>query len=197
MGNEGPMEPAAQETAPQPGLYDQLEALPEHLRGEIVGGRLYVHPRPAPRHLHATAALDRTIGRAYGDADGYPGGWRIYLEPEIHFLRKVEVDVPDLAGWRRERMPTLPTTAFFETVPDWVCEVLSPGTGTYDRTIKMPIYARFGVAHAWLVDPDARTLEAFALEAGGWAPFGVFRGTRTVSLPPFVETPLDLGRLWA
>jgi Uma2 family endonuclease len=64
--------------------------------------------------------------------------------------------VPDLAGWRVERMPSLPETAYFELAPDWVCEVPSKSTESVDRQQKLPLYATHGVRHAWLVDPAVR-----------------------------------------
>ena len=114
----------------------------------------------------------------------------------MHFVRDTEVAVPDLAGWRRERMPALPEDHRFSIVPDWVCEILSPGTARKDRALKLPLYARFGVAHAWLVDPMARTLEAFALRDGLWSLAGVFKDDDTVVAPPFDAAPFGLAVLW-
>ena len=113
-----------------------------------------------------------------------------------HFIRDVEVAVPDLAGWRRERMPALPEDHRFEIVPDWVCEILSPSTARKDRALKLPLYARFGVAHAWLVDPAARTLEALELREGLWSLVGVFKDEDTVAAPPFAAVPFGLAVLW-
>ncbi len=185
------------QTADEYSLYDRLVDLPETLTGEILNGQLHARPRPAPRHLHATARLDRTIGRGYGDGDSGPGGWWILVEPEIHLVRDVEVAVPDLAGWRRDRMASLPETAYLDIAPDWICEVPSPSTASKDREIKMPLYARHGVSHAWLVDPDARTLEAFELRGGAWSESGRFAARDRVALAPFDAITLDLTDLWA
>jgi len=179
------------------GLYDQLLELPETLTGEILNGQLHAQPRPAPKHLHTTSRLDRTIGRRYGDGDGGPGGWWILVEPEIHFVRGMEVVVPDLAGWKRVRMASLPATAYFEVAPDWVCEVLSPSTASKDRAIKMPLYARYGVSYAWLVDPEAHTLEAFELQRGAWIESGRFAARDRCAVSPFDAITLNLADLWA
>ena len=136
------------------------------------------------------------IGSAYHRGRGGPGGWWILVEPEIHFVRDAEVLVPDLAGWRRERMPRLPKDHRIEVVPDWVCEILSPSTARKDRMTKMPVYARYGVAYLWLVDPLARTLEAFALREGRWTVMGLFQEQEAVSVEPFQEIALELGALW-
>ncbi len=105
--------------------------------------------------------------------------------------------MPDLAGWRRERMPSLPDDAFFTLPPDWVCENLSPSTSRIDRTRKLPIYARAGVSHAWLIDPATQTLEVYRLESGHWIVAATHGGDERVRAAPFEATALDLARLWA
>jgi Uma2 family endonuclease len=124
------------------------------------------------------------------------GGWWIIDEPEVHFVRDTEVCVPDIAGWRRERLPRMPRGHRFEVAPDWVCEILSPGTARKDRVVKMPIYARHGVGHLWLVDPLERTLEAYALHDGQWLVIGLFDGDDVARVAPFEELALNLAHLW-
>ncbi len=170
--------------------------MPENLTGEIINGQLYAQPRPTNRHALVESGLAMDIGSAYHRGRGGPGGWWILVEPEIHFVRDTEVLVPDLAGWRRERMPRLPNDHRIEVVPDWVCEILSPSTARKDRMTKMPVYARYGVAYLWLVDPLAQTLEAFALREGRWTVVGLFQEQDIVSVEPFQEIALELGALW-
>lgn len=177
--------------------YELLEALPEGVAGEILAGRLHTLPRPGGPHARATVRLDRTVGRGYDDGEGGPGGWWILIEPEVHLIRDTEVCVPDLAGWRRERMPALPEGHRFEVVPDWVCEVLSPSTAAKDREVKMPLYARFGVAHVWLVDPRRRRFEAYVLDQGRFRCVAVAGGGETVAVTPFEAVALKLDRLWS
>jgi Uma2 family endonuclease len=177
-------------------LYSELEALPENLVGEIIGGELHVQPRPAAPHALAGSSLGADLLGAFQRGRGGPGGWWIIDEPEIHFVRDIEVLVPDIAGWRRERMTRMPPDQRFEVVPDWVCEILSPSTARKDRVIKMPVYARFGVAYLWLVDPLARTLETFALESGRWVVTGQFKDEDIVAVPPFEALSLELVTLW-
>ena len=175
-----------------------LEAVPNNKVGEIITGTLYVLPRPAPRHGHASSVLGIEIGGPFQRGRGGPGGWRILDEPELLLGPKGDEDVliPDIAGWRIERMPRLPSTARYTLAPDWVCEVLSPGTVTVDRAEKMPAYARHGVRHAWLVDPIARTLEVFMLEKRRWVLLGVYGGSAIVRAEPFDAIELDLAALW-
>ena len=187
----------APKTHAKPATYDDLRRLPAHLVGELVGGELRVSPRPAPAHARAASILGAELtgpfDRKPGEPGG-PGGWWLLDEPELHLHG--DVVVPDLAGWRRERMPALPEDHRFEIVPDWVCEILSPSTARKDRALKLPLYARFGVAHAWLVDPAARTLEAFELREGLWSLVGVFKDEDTVAAPPFAAVPFGLAVLW-
>ncbi|HRE54299.1 MAG TPA: Uma2 family endonuclease [Candidatus Competibacter sp.] len=187
------LEPAT----PPVDLYAQLEALPDHLTGEIIGGHLYAHPRPAGPHTSAGSGLGGELYGPYQRGRGGPGGWWILDEPEVHFIRDVEVAVPDLAGWRRVRMPRVPRDHRFEIVPDWICEILSPSTARIDRVVKMPIYARYGVPYLWLVDPLAHILEAFALRDERWTVIGLFQEQDTVTVEPCAEVALDLGGLWA
>ena len=178
-------------------LYEQLESLPEGLTGEILNGQLHTQPRPAGPHARAESELNIDIGSAYGRGRGGPGGWWILVEPEIHFVIDVEVVVPDLTGWRKERMPAIPEGHRFEVVPDWICEIVSPSTASKDREVKMPIYAHYGVAYAWLVDPKRRTLEAYVLAGGAWQLLAEASGNETIAVAPFDALQLDLSNLWS
>jgi Uma2 family endonuclease len=175
--------------------YNDILAAPENRVAEIIDGQLYTQPRPAPKHAVAASSLGTEIGPPFHRGRGGPGGWWILDEPEVHLGR--HVIVPDLAGWRRERMPALPETAWFELPPDWVCEVLSPSTARIDRIKKMRIYAEYGVAHAWLVDPLAQTLEVFTLEGGRWVLSDSFEEADEVRAVPFDAIAFSLGDLWA
>lgn len=175
--------------------YDDLLAVPEPLVAEIVYGVLHTHPRPRPKHARTSSALGMEIGSPFDRGKGGPGGWWILDEPELHLGEHVLV--PDLAGWRRERMPKLPQTAWFELPPDWVCEVMSPSTARLDRLEKRDIYGAFGVPHLWLVDPDARTLEAFALRDRQWLLLATHAGDEEVAVAPFEAITFPLGVLWA
>jgi Uma2 family endonuclease len=144
-------------------------------------------PAPAPfRGSQITGPYD--LGR------GGPGGWWIVDEPELHLGE--DILVPDLAGWRRERMPGYPDVPFFTLAPDWVCEVVSPGTERLDRTRKLPSYARAGVGHAWLINPLARTLEVLRLEHGRWSLLATHADDDIAHAEPFEAMELDLLLLW-
>lgn len=147
-------------------LYEQLMDLPAELVGELVNGRFLTHPRSAWVHLLAGSRLCTDIEGPYGRGRGGPGGWWILVEPEVHLILDTEVVVPDLAGWYWEHLPTPPQGHKIQVPPDWVCEILSPTTGTIDRKAKVPLYAHHQVPFAWLVDPRGKTLESFELLAG-------------------------------
>jgi Uma2 family endonuclease len=184
------------QTAQKLSLYDQLMGLPEGLTGEILNGQLYTQPRPAGPHALVESSLEYELFGPFHKGRGGPGGWWIIIEPEVHFIRDTEVLVPDVAGWRRQRMPDIPRDHRFEVVPDWVCEILSPSTAGKDREIKLPIYAHYGVQYVWLVDPLARTLEALGLQDGKWVQLGSFRDDDRVSIAPFAEISIALPDLW-
>jgi Uma2 family endonuclease len=105
--------------------------------------------------------------------------------------------VPDLAGWRRERMPKMPNVPAFELPPDWSCEVVSPSTERIDRARKMGIYARVKVGHLWLVNPLVRTLEVYRLDGDGtWTLMATHEGNARVRAVPFDAVELELSRWW-
>jgi Uma2 family endonuclease len=166
-------------------LYGAIERLPEGVVGEIIDNQLYTHPRPAGPHSDAASVLLIDLGGPFYRGRGGPGGWRIMAEPELHFRRDAEILVPDIAAWRRERLPELPADQRFEVVPDWVCEILSPSTASTDRQIKMPVYARHGVAYLWLVDPTAKRIEAYARDGRDWQRIGTVEGESDIRVAPF------------
>lgn len=177
--------------------YQDILDLPEHVVGGIIDGELYTSPRPASPHARASSAIG---GDLFGSFDGppgappEPGGWWILDKPEIHFGD--DVVVPDLAGWRTERMPAMPSVPHFELAPDWVCEVASPSTGALDRGRKMHVYAGENVPHLWLVDPLPKTLEIYRLESGRWIVAATHAGTERVRAEPFEAIGLSLQRWW-
>ena len=175
-------------------IYADIEALPPSTVGEILYGALHAHPRPSPRHSRAAGRMNAELDGPFDRGRGGPGGWLFLPEPELHL--GPHVVVPDLAGWRRERMPRLPETAWIETAPDWVAEILSPSTQGIDRTDKLSIYAEFGIGHAWYVDPLAKTLEVLRLTGDKWLIAATFKEAERVAAPPFESHKFALDVLW-
>ena len=179
-----------------PATYYDIEALPPSWVGEMLDGTMYGHPRPAVGHAESQMRLGQLLSPFQVGFEG-PGGWRFMMEPELHFGD--DVLVPDLAAWRVERMPAPPnpSTPYLTLAPDWVCEILSPGTRGIDLRRKLPRYLEVGVGFAWILDPLDQTVEALVAEDGAWKRSAVVEGARTEALAPFVEVPLNLGRLWS
>ena len=175
-------------------VYADIDALPSNMVGEIIFGVLHSHPRPAPRHAVAANAVAYEITGPFGRGIGGPGGWIFMVEPELHL--GTHVIVPDLAGWKRERLTPFPETAYIETPPDWICEVLAPSTQAIDRTDKLTVYAEFGVKHCWYVDPIARTLEVMALAGDKWMIAATFKNDDAVAAVPFEVHTFGLDGLW-
>ncbi len=177
--------------------YEDVLSAPPNMIAEVIYGVLHTQPRPAFRHANASSHLGVLIGGPYRFGVGGPGGWVIYDEPELHLGSEPDILVPDLAGWRRERLAELPEDAAWTSIaPDWICEVLSPSTQALDRAEKMEIYLREQVGHAWLVDPIARTLEVYRLGDGVWQRVAAFRDDAIVRAEPFDAVELQLQLLW-
>ena len=160
--------------------YEDVLAAPPHVIAEVAHGVLHTQPRPAVPHARASSVLGAQLGGPFDRGKGGPGGWIILDEPELHLGSEPDIVVPDLAGWRRERMERVPMeAAFIRLAPDWLCEVVSPSTQAFDRGDKMDVYARERVRHAWLVDPLAKLLEIWRLEGDKWLRIGSWRGDAT------------------
>ena len=182
------------EPAKRKATYADLEAVHPHLVAEIIYGSLVTHPRPTPRHALAHSALSIELGDPFQRGRDGPGGWFFLTEPELHFGSNVVV--PDLAGWRRERLKPFPETASISIAPDWLCEILSDSTESYDRKEKREIYAAAGVAYLWLLDPRQKFLECFTLVAGQWLLTNTFSDGESVIAPPFEAARFAISQLW-
>lgn len=185
------------DAAPRLATYEDLLRLPEDVRAEVIGGRIVTAPAPLPKHSRVQRSLARFIGGPFDDDDGRggPGGWWIFVEIDVA-LGPHDIVRPDLAGWRRERLPEPGDQRPISVVPDWVCEVLSPSTATRDKVHKRNLYAECGIPHYWMVDVDARTLEAFQLENGRWVLIGSYADDASVVIAPFDAIELEVGRLF-
>lgn len=175
-------------------LYDEIRRLRAGLTGEILEqGVVRVMSRPGRGHRRAHKLLLASL-RDF-DAGDRGAGWWIELEVELR-LPGDRLAVPDLAGWRVQRVPELPDENPLTTLPDWCCEILSPSTARDDRRLKLPLYASSGVAHVWLVDPEARLVEVFETRAGKPTLIATAADDETVALHPFQSVPIELTRLW-
>lgn len=188
---------ASMDAARKLATYDDLLALSEDVKGEIIHGALIVLPSVLPRHSNVQRGLGRFVGGPFHDDDGRggPGGWWIFPEVDVR-LSAHEIVRPDMSGWRRERLHEPWDKRPIDVCPDWVCEVLSVSNTAHDRVTKRHLYARSGVPYYWIIDPVACTLEALQLRDGVWVDAGPYDHTAIVRVPPFEAIELELGRLF-
>ncbi len=172
--------------------YADLKALPDNLVGEIIDGNLWASPRPLTTHAIAVREVIRQLGPAIDDKG--PGGWVILSDVGVrlgpHLL------VPDIVGWRRERMPVVPTVSVVELSPDWVCEAMSPTTAALDRGRKRELYAIGRVGHLWYVDPLHKLIDILTLDGDSYRMTATVEHDDTGAFPPFDDVEVDLARLW-
>lgn len=180
--------------------YQDVVNAPDDRVAELIGGQLFLSPRPRSRHSHTCVRATADLVRPFQDGEDGPGGWYFLIEPELWLGPPDDVRaltlVPDMAGWRRERMGDLHDVLGHTVAPDWILEVLSPSTRRLDRVHKLPRYAAAGVGHVWLADPEVRTLEAFRLDGERYTLLGTFTEEKPVAIAPFDAVDLDLGRWW-
>jgi Uma2 family endonuclease len=172
-----------------------IDALPPGIKGEIIEGVLYTMTRPRGTHQQAAVRIGHAVVGPFDLSISGPGGWQILPEPGIELPDTPEI-APDVAGWRRERVPVLAKDLPISVVPDWVCEILSPTTTRHNLLVKKPYYAKVGVAHHWIIDLSMRTVTALRLESGCWREVGVYQDEREARIEPFAAVPLDVARWW-
>jgi Uma2 family endonuclease len=180
---------------PRPAGWAEMLAAPEGVEAEVIGGELWTHARPRPEHGRAQSALSHGLFGPFDLGRGGPGGWWLINEPDVAFGEH-DIVSPDVAGWRRERVPELPRQRPIPIRPDWVCEVLSPSTARRDRRDKAALYLGAGVPWYWLVDTRARLLEAFEATDGRWLRLGAWSEADVARVPPFDAVDLFVADLF-
>lgn len=174
-----------------------LLAIPEDERyHEIIDGELVRKAMPSARHGGSQANLVVSLGGPYGRRTGgdAPGGWRFLTESEVRFDDR-QIYRPDIAAWRRERMPRLSEEFPIALRPDWVCEILSPTNQRNDTVKKMRTYQRAGVPHYWLVDPVNEVLVVYRWTAEGYLLVQSAQNDERVRAEPFGEVELSVRSL--
>ena len=181
---------------PRKASYQDVLGAPPNKVAELIDDELHLHARPSEYNLWTCGQLFVMIKRRYGfDGDGVSSEESAFLlDPELRLGD--DVLVPNIAGWRVGNLPRIPLEPFSHVVPDWVCEVLSPSTREIDLGRKSDIYAREGVLHLWICDPEERTLQAFALSAGKWHAISTLTDEEIGALPPFEKLDIRLSHIW-
>ena len=186
MSGSGPKRPAT---------YEDLLDVPDSLVAEIVDGGA----RDQFPARHSTrGCVSRFRARCIQCSMPRwrnPGGWVILFEPELHIVgRDPRPRHRRLASGTHAHPPRCGVHRDFA---DWVCEVLSPATAALDRTRKMRHYARAGVSHLWLLDPQPETLEVFRLDGDSWRLVTSVAGAVQIAAKPFDAIEMNLARIWA
>jgi Uma2 family endonuclease len=179
-----------------PATYKDVLDAPDDKVAELIDGELFLSSRPTSYHAGAASNLAALLIPRFWHGDNGPGGWVIVIEPELHLAVDKRVVVPDLAGWRTSRMSSLPEDHKFKVVPDWICEIASKKTRKHDRKNKLPLYARVGVGHAWIIEPRLRSLQGYRRHEQNWLELGCYFDDEKVRAEPFDAVELDLSRLW-
>ncbi|MCG3173816.1 MAG: hypothetical protein GMKNLPBB_02021 [Myxococcota bacterium] len=175
------------------GLQDLLNT-PEGVKAELIDGVLHTEPRPAGLHAESFSSLGGILKGPFQFGMGGPGGWIILQEHTVKFGD--DYLVPDLSGWKRERLPLIPRAPFIEIIPDWVCEILSPRSAGKDRIEKLNHYKRHGVPWYWILDPMTQVLEVLRLHDGQYVLDSTHTSGSKIRPKPFDAIELDLGLLW-
>lgn len=149
-----------------------IDALPASIKGEIIEGVLHTMTRPRGPHQNVALIIGADLLGPFQRGRGGTGGWWILPEPGIELPNTPEI-APDIGGWRRERLPTLPEDTAITVVPE-----------------------RIGVRHHWLVDLAARTVTAYRLESAHWVEIGVWGDEAAARIEPFQDVALDVGSWW-
>ena len=174
--------------------YEDLLALDEKTRAEVVEGGVLLLPSTTGQHQYAVGELGDVLRQLARSTPNRLGGWWILSDLDVRFATDLILR-PDLVGWRREHLAS-PRGRPIEVRPDWVCEVVSPSNAAHDLVTKRRLYAEHGVPHYWLVDPSVRTLTALTLRDGLWVEDGVFDDNDVARIAPFEAVELEVGRLF-
>lgn len=173
----------------------ELASLPDHQSGEVIDGALFLMGRPSGAHQNTEDELTASLRR--GGPGGKGGTWVILSEVSVRLPSDEEV-VPDVSGWDKARFGDRFREDPIRLQPDWVCEVLSDSTRRKDLGPKRELYARHGVSHLWLVDPEAHVLEAFELVGAKWQLLGTWSEKQVVTgLAPFPDLTIELETWWS
>lgn len=174
---------------------EDLVGLPEHPRAEIIRGAIEYKASPSFEHADAQSTFGEWLKGPYQRGRGGPGGWWIGTEVEIE-LESHEVYLPDVAGWRKDRVPERPRGRPIRVRPDWVCEILSPSTARRDVGPKLVTYHRAGVGHYWVVDPQYETMTVYRATADGFVVHATASRADRGRFPPFADIELFVGELF-
>jgi Uma2 family endonuclease len=161
--------------------------LPEGERVELLRGRFVVSPAPTTLHQIVVGILHILLFESARRGSG-----RVVLGPADVVLDDHTIPQPDLLYVRQQRRGILQARVMGP--PDLVVEVLSPHNSRRDRVDKMNLYAEYGVAEYWIVDPVERQFD-FLVNRGGKFEVQPQQDNRYAS-PVCPELVIDLAAFW-
>ena len=169
---------------------------PAEKRYELIDGDLIEKAAPDFSHGSAQAGLIAHLHPWFHQRDGgdRPGGW--WIASEVDVVLDDNGFRPDIAGWRRERVPEMPKTRPVRVRPDWICEIVSESNATTDTIKKLRRYHQAGVPHYWLLDPATRTLAVYRHAAEGYQSVLVAEAGETARAEPFEAIELRIAALF-
>jgi Uma2 family endonuclease len=172
--------------------YKDYEALPnDGRRYEIHEGDLSVTPAPGTRHQEVSGNLFVAL---YTHVKARGLG-KVFAAPTDVILSDITIVQPDLVYVASDRLGAVSSRGI-EGAPTLVVEILSPSTIEIDRHTKLQLYARYGVPYYWIVDPEARLIEAYRLEAGSYALSVRSAGHEPFSAEPLRDLILTAAAVW-
>ncbi len=171
-------------------------AEPEERRLELIDGDLIEKAAPDLLHSAGQFGLVGILRPAFHrrGGGGFPGGW--WIHGEVDIVLNENGYRPDLLGWRRDRVPVLPTERPVTLRPDWICEVLSQSNAPNDKIRKLRRYHQAGVPHYWIIDPISATLNVYRLEAPGYLNILTAERHERVRAEPFEALEFRVGLLF-
>ena len=176
-----------------PLTYDDYALLPQDRnRYEILEGELYM--TPSPLLIHQVVLIRLALILTVYEIERQLG--LVLVAPMDVLLSEFNIVQPDITFIHRSKVPPF-TAKNLVVVPDLVVEILSPGSIEQDRTHKKRIYARHGVPHYWIVDPEGRTFDVYVLEGSEYRLAASFAGNDSAVSPLFPDLQIPLANLWA
>ena len=159
---------------------DDIYALPDGERAELIDGKIYYMAPPNRRHQDIIFSLSRRIADYIDSNDG---NCKVYLAPFAVFLNEndtnyVEPDISVICDSGKL------TDKGCNGAPDWIIEIVSPGSRQMDYFTKLFKYRTAGVKEYWIVDPEKDSVMVYQFEEetmeqysfGDDVPVGIYEG---------------------
>jgi Uma2 family endonuclease len=188
--------PDRQLTLPDKSHQEYLAAVAEHdtLRVEYLNGDIVMTPARSPHHQIIVTNLVLLLGQ-HAMKNGL--GLIMPAPLDVVLAKEAQIAQPDLIFIAKERAPKLITRAAVTGAPDLVLEIISHSTARADRKIKPQLYARYGVAEYWLVDPEDQSVEVFMLDGETYRVAGIYLAGDVIKVGRFADAQIAVDSIFA